>query len=174
MTPVSIGGQPASAASGHGYGQHSNSLLPNSQQYDESPVRFRNLNKIYEMTKEIELDSDVEALLAIMEEPTCYKDAAGDENWEAAMRSELQSISKNRTWELVKLPQGQRPIGLKWVFKLKRNANGEVIKHKARLVEKGYVQKQGVDFEEVFAPNARLDTVRMILAIAANRGWQVH
>ena len=90
------------------------------------------------------------------------------------MRSELQSISRNRTWELVKLPPGQRPIGLKWVFKLKRNANGEVIKHKARLVEKGYVQKQGVDFEEVFAPVARLDIVRMILAIAANRGWQVH
>ena len=90
------------------------------------------------------------------------------------MRSELQSISRNRTWELVKLPPGQRPIGLKWVFKLKRNANGEVIKHKARLVEKGYVQKQGVDFEEVFAPVARLDTVRMILAIATNRGWQVH
>jgi hypothetical protein len=60
------------------------------------------------------------------------------------------------------------------VFKLKRNAEGEVIKHKARLVAKGYVQKQGIDFEEVFAPVARLDTVRLILALAANRGWQVH
>jgi len=97
MTLVSIGGQPASASSCHGYGQHSNSLLPDSELYDESPVRFRNLNEIYEMTEEIELDSDVEALLAVMEEPTCYKDAAGDENWEAAMRSELQSTSKNRT-----------------------------------------------------------------------------
>jgi hypothetical protein len=55
-----------------------------------------------------------------------------------------------------------------------KNAEGEVIKHKARLVAKGYVQKQGVDFEEVFAPVARLDTVRLLLAIAANRGWQVH
>jgi hypothetical protein len=60
------------------------------------------------------------------------------------------------------------------VFKLKRNAEGEVIKHKARLVAKGYVQKQGIDLEEVFAPVARLDTVRLILALAANRGWQVH
>ncbi|KAF0930071.1 hypothetical protein E2562_027905 [Oryza meyeriana var. granulata] len=51
---------------------------------------------------------------------------------------------------------------------------GEVVKHKARLVAKGYVQRQGVDFEEVFAPVARLDTVRVLLAIAVNRGWQVH
>jgi hypothetical protein len=60
------------------------------------------------------------------------------------------------------------------VFKLKKNADGEVVKYKARLVAKGYVQKQRVDFEEVFAPVARLDIVRMILALAANRGWQVH
>jgi len=51
---------------------------------------------------------------------------------------------------------------------------GEVIKHKARLVAKGYVQKHGVDFDEVFAPMARLDTIRLLLALAANRGWQVH
>jgi len=51
---------------------------------------------------------------------------------------------------------------------------GEVIKHKARLVAKGYVQKHGVDFDEVFAPVARLDTIRLLLALAANRGWQVH
>jgi hypothetical protein len=57
---------------------------------------------------------------------------------------------------------------------IKRNADGEVVKHKARLVAKGYVQKQGINFEEVFAPVARLDTVRLILALAANRGWQVH
>jgi hypothetical protein len=88
------------------------SLLPVSEQSpsvgqssassaEESPIRFKNLNEIYEMTEEIELDSDTEALLAIMEEPSCYKDAAGDENWQAAIENELQSITKNRTWELV-------------------------------------------------------------------------
>ena len=51
---------------------------------------------------------------------------------------------------------------------------GEVIKHKARLVAKGYVQKHGVDFDEVFAPVVRLDTIRLLLALAVNRGWQVH
>ena len=89
----------------------------------------------------------------------------------AAMSTEIQSICKNRTWELSTLPPRQKPIGLKWVYKLKRNFDGEVVKHKARLVAKGYVQKQGVDFEEVFARVARLDTIRLILAMAANRGW---
>ena len=72
------------------------------------------------------------------------------------------------------MPAGHRPIGLKWVFKLKKDADGKVVKHKARLVAKGYVQRHGIDFEEVFAPVARLDTVRLLLALAANRGWQVH
>jgi hypothetical protein len=85
-----------------------------------------------------------------------------------AMDSEMQSICKNGTWELAILPPGQKAIGLKWVFKLKKNSKGEIVKHKARLVAKGYVQKQGVDFEEVFAPMARLDTIRLILALAAN------
>ena len=60
------------------------------------------------------------------------------------------------------------------MYKLKKNSDGEVTKHKARLVAKGYVQKKGIDFDEVFAPVARLDTVRLLLAMAANRGWQVH
>jgi hypothetical protein len=109
-----------------------------------------------------------------MEEPSCYRDAAGKPEWEEAMNREIESIEKNRTWTLTTLPAGHKPIGLKWVYKLKKNSEGEVIKHKARLVAKGYVQKQGIDFEEVFAPVARLDTVRLILAVAANRGWEVH
>jgi hypothetical protein len=75
---------------------------------------------------------------------------------------------------LVNLPEGQRPIGLKWVYKLKKDASGEVVKHKARLVAKGYVQKAGMDFDEVFAPVARLDSVRLLLTLAAQEGWTVH
>ncbi|GJY53377.1 zinc finger, CCHC-type containing protein [Tanacetum coccineum] len=68
----------------------------------------------------------------------------------------------------------QKAIGLKWVFKTKRDAEGKIIKYKARLVAKGYVQEQGIDFDEVFAPVARIETVRLILALAAYHGWQVH
>jgi hypothetical protein len=83
------------------------------------------------------------------------------------MIEEINSIEDNNTWDLVNLPAGHKPIGLKWVYKLKKNASEVVVKHKARLVAKGYVQRGGVDFEEVFAPVARLDSVRLLLALAA-------
>ncbi|XP_066163729.1 uncharacterized protein [Oryza sativa Japonica Group] len=72
------------------------------------------------------------------------------------------------------LPSGHKAIGLKWVFKVKKDPAGAVVKHKARLVAKGYVQQQGIDFEEVFAPVARMETVRLLIALAANKGWQIH
>ncbi|PWA73649.1 ribonuclease H-like domain, Reverse transcriptase, RNA-dependent DNA polymerase [Artemisia annua] len=90
------------------------------------------------------------------------------------MEIELDSINKNNTWTLTTLPEKQKAIGLKWVYKTKRDAQGKIIKHKARLVAKGYVQEQGIDFDEVFAPVARIETVRLILALAAYHGWQVH
>ncbi|GJV14093.1 ribonuclease H-like domain, reverse transcriptase, RNA-dependent DNA polymerase [Tanacetum coccineum] len=97
-----------------------------------------------------------------------------DEKWIEAMEIELDSINKNNTWTLTTLPTNQKAIGLKWVFKTKRDAKGKIIKYKARLVAKGYVQEQGIDFDEVFAPVARIETVRLILALATYHGWQVH
>jgi hypothetical protein len=75
---------------------------------------------------------------------------------------------------LADLLQGRRAIGLKWVFKVKRDERGEIAKHKARLVVKGYAQKRGIDYDEVFAPVARLDSVRLLIALAAHEGWAVH
>ncbi|GJT41838.1 ribonuclease H-like domain, reverse transcriptase, RNA-dependent DNA polymerase [Tanacetum coccineum] len=76
--------------------------------------------------------------------------------------------------ELNILPKGHKAIGLKWAFKTKKDANGNIIKHKARLVAKGYIQQHGIDFEEVFAPVARMETIRLLLAITANNKWKVH
>jgi len=142
-----------------------------SSDSEDQPKRLRNLNDIYQNTSEVELmyDSDGEALMVEMEEPTSYKEATSYAEWTEAMNKEIQSIEKNKTWKLCQLPVGHKPIGLKWVYKLKKNSDGEVTKHKARLVAKGYVQKKGIDFDEVFAPVARLDTVRLLLAMAANR-----
>jgi len=109
-----------------------------------------------------------------VEEPRTLKEADGDPNWVAAMEEELSSIRDNKTWSLVELPHGHRTIGLKWVYKVKRDENGNIVKYKARLVAKGYVQQPGVDFDEVFAPVARLESVRLLLAIAAHHGWGVH
>jgi hypothetical protein len=88
------------------------------------------------------------------------------------MIDELTSIEENETWSICELPPGHKPIGLKWVYKLKRDADGNVLKHKARLVAKFYVQRPEIDFDEVFAHVARLDSVRLLLAIAAQHKWQ--
>jgi hypothetical protein len=108
------------------------------------------------------------------EESTTSSQAEQEASWRHAMDVEIKSIQDNKTWKLVILPEGHRPIGLKWVYKLKKDASGEVVKHKTRLVAKGYVQKAGMDFDEVFAPVARLDSVRLLLALVAQEGWIVH
>lgn len=90
------------------------------------------------------------------------------------MDEEIQAIEKNDTWELIKLPKGHKPIGVKWVYKTKRKANGDVERHKARLVVKGYSQRHGIDYDEVFAPVVRLETIRLIIALAAHNHWKIH
>jgi hypothetical protein len=90
------------------------------------------------------------------------------------MMEELSYIKENKTWLLVDLPRGHKAIGLKWVFKIKHDEQGQVMKHKVRLIAKGCVQRQGMDFEEVFAPVARMELVRVMLAVAAHHGWTVH
>ncbi|XP_074362186.1 putative mitochondrial protein AtMg00820 [Apium graveolens] len=77
----------------------------------------------------------------------------------------MESIEQNKTWTLTELTAYRKVIGLKWIYKLKRNANGEIIKYKTRLVSKRYVQEQGVDFDEIFAPVTRLKTVRFLLVL---------
>ncbi|XP_074347509.1 putative mitochondrial protein AtMg00820 [Apium graveolens] len=90
------------------------------------------------------------------------------------MDAEMKSIEKNSTWYLTELPAGAKKIGVKWVFKTKFNENGEVEKYKAHLVAKGYAQEYEIDYEEVYPPVSRMDTVQMLLALAEQRGWTVY
>jgi hypothetical protein len=113
-------------------------------------------------------------LAAIGDEPATAEEALKTEEWRAAMMEELGSIKENKTWSFVDLPWGQKAISLKWVFKLKHDEHGDVVKHKARLVEKGYVQRQGIDFDEVFAPVTRMESVRVMIILAAHLNWSVH
>nr|GEZ07536.1 ribonuclease H-like domain, reverse transcriptase, RNA-dependent DNA polymerase [Tanacetum cinerariifolium] len=134
--------------------------------WKDSMIRgFRTLNDLYENTEELLLTED---------EPKNYKEASSDQKWIEAMKVELDSINRNNTWELTTLPKGHKAISLKWVFKTKRDANGNIVKHKARLVAKCYIQEHGIDFEKVFAPVARMETIRLLLPIAANNKWEVH
>nr|GEX38760.1 zinc finger, CCHC-type [Tanacetum cinerariifolium] len=113
-------------------------------------------------------------LLLAEDEPKNYKEASNDQKWIEAKKVELESIIRNNTWELTTLPKGHNVIGLKWVFKTKRDDNRNIVKHKARLVAKGYIQEHGIDFEEIFALVARMETIRLLLAIAANNKWEDH
>ena len=107
-------------------------------------------------------------------DPFYFEEAVKSAKWRAAMDSEIKSIEKNDTWVLIDLPAGAKKIGVKWIYKTKLNEHGEVDKYKARLVAKGYTQQHGVDYTEVFALVATMDTVRMIIALAAQRNWTIY
>lgn len=85
-----------------------------------------------------------------------FQEAKESVEWTKACQEEIDSINKNKTWDLGEKPHGVKVIGLKWVFNIKRNADRTINKFKSRLVAKGYAQREGIDFDEVFAPVARL------------------
>ena len=89
------------------------------------------------------------------------------------MSEELQALEKAQTWELVTLPPGKTAVGCKWVYKIKTKSDGSIDRYKVRLVAKGFNQEYGIDYEETFAPVARLTSVRSLLAVAAIRKWEL-
>jgi hypothetical protein len=90
-------------------------------------------------------------LVVSAEESASLEEAKSQPCYHSTMVEKIKAIEGNHTWELTQLPEGRRAIGVKWVFKVKKNEAGVVVRHKARLVVKGYSQRQGVDYE-VFAP----------------------
>ncbi|KAL6294169.1 hypothetical protein ACE6H2_002311 [Prunus campanulata] len=106
--------------------------------------------------------------------PTKVSEALKDPKWFQAMTEEMHALEKNHTWTLETLPQGKRTVGCRWVYTLKYNADGSIERYKARLVAKGYTQTYGIDYDETFAPVAKLNTVRVLLSIAANLDWPLH
>ncbi|KAM5585973.1 hypothetical protein ABKV19_005070 [Rosa sericea] len=103
--------------------------------------------------------------------PNKVQDALRDPKWSKAMEEEMEALQKNNTWELVVLPKGKRPVGCKWVYTIKHDSDGSVSRYKARLVAKGFTQTYGVDYDETFAPVAKINTIRVLLSLAANLDW---
>ena len=111
------------------------------------------------------------------DEPQSVKDAISSyekEMWEEAMQAEIESLHRNKVWNLIAPPKDRKIINCKWVFKRKRGENGTVERYKARLVACGYTQRQGLDYEETFSPVVRFESVRCVLALAAHFKMKLH
>ncbi|WVZ94205.1 hypothetical protein U9M48_040126 [Paspalum notatum var. saurae] len=106
-------------------------------------------------------------------EPRDVSHALSDPNCVNAMHEELENFERNHVWDLVEPPPNYRPIGTKWVFKNKQGENGMVVRNKARLVAQDFCQKEGIDYEETFAPVARLEAIRILLAFVASKGFKL-
>ncbi|RVW90472.1 Retrovirus-related Pol polyprotein from transposon TNT 1-94 [Vitis vinifera] len=119
---------------------------------------IQTLNYDYHISEEDESgQSELEALV--------------DPRWKPAMNEEMESLQKNETWELVECPPGKKPVGCRWIYTVKYKADGSIERFKARLVAKGYTQTYGIDYTETFAPVAKINTIRVLLSLAANLDW---
>jgi hypothetical protein len=145
---------------------------------EDAPLRYRGLSEIIGSvsTPGIAMRhlGNQRLLIASVEEPISLAEVEQDPSRCKAMEEELKSITDNGTWTLTELPQSRKAIELKWVFKVKKNEHGALTHHKAHLVVKGYAQRQGVDYDEIFAPVARMEAVRLLVALVPHEGWSIH
>jgi histone deacetylase 1/2 len=109
----------------------------------------------------------------ISDEPSSVDAALQDPRWVQATNAEHATLLQNRTWHLVPRPKGKNIIGCKWVYKVKRKADGSVDRYKARLVAKGFKQKYGIDYEDTFSLVVKATTIRLVLSIAVSKGWSL-
>ena len=109
-------------------------------------------------------------------DPTTYEEVMADvdlAHWVKAIKSEMESLDSNQVWDLLEALANNKPIGCKWVYKRKRGSNGKVETFKARLIVKGYTQREGIDYEETFSPVAMLKSIRILLSIAACLDFEI-
>ncbi|GJV19959.1 putative ribonuclease H-like domain-containing protein [Tanacetum coccineum] len=132
------------------------------------------LGAIYEGKTHQDLHTCLFACFLSQEEPKRVSKALSDPAWVEAMQEELLQFKLQNVWVLVDLPKGHRAIGTKWVYRNKKDERGIVIRNKARLVAQGHTQEEGIDYDEVFAPVARIEAIRIFLAYASYMGFTVY
>jgi len=106
-------------------------------------------------------------------EPETFEEASQSSEWMTAMKDEITALEQNQTWELVPKPKDVKPISCRWVYKIKHRPDGSIERYKARLVARGFSQQYELDYDETFSPVAKLTTVRVLLALAANKSWNL-
>ena len=121
--------------------------------------------------------TDTSAYLTTGEDPDSYDEAINSvdcNEWQAAMQAEMESIVSVGTFELVPPPRDRKPIGYKWVYRIKRTSSGKISRYKARLVAQGFAQKPGINFTKMFAPVAKTNSIRLLLVFAAANNFEIH
>ncbi|KAM1256948.1 hypothetical protein EV1_030743 [Malus domestica] len=113
------------------------------------------------------------AIIEESTEPETFEEASQSSEWMKAMKEEIDALQQNQTWDLVPKPRDVKSISCKWVYKIKRRPDGSIERYKARLVARGFSQQYGLDYDETFSPVAKLTTVRVLLALAANKDWNM-
>ena len=115
--------------------------------------------------------------LSIDEDPVSVKQAMESDNskkWFNAMKEELKSMDDNQVWDLVELLESSKQVGCKWVFKTKRDSKGNIERYKARLIAKGFTQKDGIDYKKTFSLVSKKNSLRIILALVAHYDLELH
>ncbi|GJX44335.1 ribonuclease H-like domain-containing protein [Tanacetum coccineum] len=150
-------------------------LSPSYQVLTYAPQKYgRFLSTIYEGKTHQDLHTCLFACFLFQEEPKRVSKALSDPAWVEAIQEEILQFKLQKVWVLVDLPKGQRAIGTKWVYRNKKDERGIVIRNKARLVAQGHTQEESMDYDEVFAPVARIEAIRIFLAYSSFMGFTVY
>ena len=133
--------------------------------------KTRSVEEIYRQGSKIQGRNGSALMAKVLQvnDPRSYEEARGKKEWEQAMEEEYDALVKNKTWEL-----GKNVIGRKWVYKTKFKSDNVIEKYEARLVANGFDQKEGVDYEETFAGVIKMNTIKIILSLAASLWWHIH
>lgn len=153
-----------------------NTIWTESEESPEVMRKTKSLTDIYSWAIEIEEQSNqVEEFCCVsMGEPTCFEEAVKGKEWRLAVDEESTMIQRNQTWYFTEKPQDKKTVGVKWIYKIKTDETGKLQKLKARLAARGFTQSYGEDYNETFAPVSRQETIRIILAVAAQKQWYLH
>ena len=138
------------------------------KKYKDGTITYGKQASIYKQTNSIRY-----GLLTSTGEPCSLSEALDDPKWKSAMEEEYEALIQNKTWHLVPPSKNKNLIDCKWVYRIKKNADGTIDRYKARLIAKGFKQRYGIDYEDTFSPVVKAATIRVVLAISVSRGWSL-
>ena len=138
--------------------------------------RYGALEEMHRERKRTRSYSGYVALLCniIDKEPSNYEEVAEKKEWKDVMIKEYQSIMKNDVWDVVPRPEGKSVVTSKWIYKIKHAADGSIEKYKEIFVARGFSHKEGIDYEENFAPIARYTSIRSVLSLTVVMKWKIN